>query len=101
MSDWIHIEKDPIHVAREKLNAQEIRKSQWWKTKISQGICHYCQTKFLPDDLTMDHVVPLARGGRSTKGNVVPCCKACNNKKKYLTPAEIILNKLKHPDTTE
>jgi hypothetical protein len=35
-------------------------------------------------ELTMDHVVPLARGGKSTKGNVVPACKPCNNKKKQL-----------------
>ncbi|MBI5306972.1 MAG: HNH endonuclease, partial [Planctomycetes bacterium] len=86
MSEWIHIEKDPKHIAREKLKAQEIRKSQQWKNKISQGICYYCQTKFPPEELTMDHVVPLSRGGRSTKGNIVPCCKACNNEKKYLTP---------------
>jgi 5-methylcytosine-specific restriction endonuclease McrA len=36
----------------------------------------------------MDHVVPLARGGRSTKGNPVPACKECNNKKKNLLPME-------------
>lgn len=101
MSEWIHIEKDQKHIAREKLKAQETRKSQWWKNKILQGICYYCHAKFLPDELTMDHVVPLSRGGRSTKGNIVPCCKTCNNKKKYLTPAEIVLNKLKQQDTAE
>jgi 5-methylcytosine-specific restriction endonuclease McrA len=31
----------------------------------------------------MDHVVPLVRGGRSTRGNVVPACKACNTDKKH------------------
>jgi len=36
----------------------------------------------------MDHVVPLTRGGKSTKRNVVPACKECNNKKKYLLPIE-------------
>jgi 5-methylcytosine-specific restriction endonuclease McrA len=36
----------------------------------------------------MDHVVPLARGGKSVKGNVVPCCKECNSEKKYLLPLE-------------
>jgi len=101
VSEWIHIEKDPKHIAREKLKAQEMRKSQWWKNNISHGICYYCQAKFLPDKLTMDHVVPLSRGGRSTKGNTVPCCKACNNNKKYLTPAEIVLNKLKQHDIAE
>jgi len=36
----------------------------------------------------MDHIVPLARGGRSKKGNVVPACKTCNTKKKTLVPVE-------------
>ncbi len=36
----------------------------------------------------MDHIVPMARGGKSTKGNVVPACKVCNNKKKYMLPIE-------------
>jgi 5-methylcytosine-specific restriction endonuclease McrA len=36
----------------------------------------------------MDHVVPLIRGGRSSRGNVVPACKECNNKKKSLLPVE-------------
>jgi len=31
----------------------------------------------------MDHVVPVARGGRSARGNVVPACKACNTNKKH------------------
>ena len=31
----------------------------------------------------MDHLVPIIRGGKSTKGNLVPACKECNNKKKY------------------
>jgi 5-methylcytosine-specific restriction endonuclease McrA len=36
----------------------------------------------------MDHLVPLIRGGTSSKGNVVPACKSCNNKKKHLLPIE-------------
>jgi len=36
----------------------------------------------------MDHVVPLIRGGKSKKGNVVAACKECNSKKKYLLPLE-------------
>lgn len=92
--DWIEIQKNPTHIAKEKKKAVELRKSTWWKNEIQKGICHYCKQKFSPDELTMDHIVPLARGGKSSKGNVVPCCKACNNMKKYLTPAEIILRKM-------
>ena len=33
-------------------------------------------------NLTMDHLVPLSRGGKSIRANLVPACKECNNKKK-------------------
>jgi 5-methylcytosine-specific restriction endonuclease McrA len=36
----------------------------------------------------MDHVVPISRGGKSTKGNIVPACKECNTKKNSLLPIE-------------
>jgi 5-methylcytosine-specific restriction endonuclease McrA len=36
----------------------------------------------------MDHIVPIARGGRSTKGNVVAACKECNTAKKQRLPME-------------
>jgi len=76
---------------KEKAKGRKLRQSQWWKEKISKGICHYCGGKFIPLNLTMDHIVPIARGGKSNKGNVVPSCKKCNTTKKYYTSAEIIL----------
>ena len=79
---------DEEHLRREKARARELRQSQWWKRKRSSGICNYCGRTFKPAELTMDHLVPLARGGRSTQGNVVPACKDCNTKKKYLLPME-------------
>ena len=36
----------------------------------------------------MDHRVPLVRGGRSVRSNLVPACRACNAAKKYLLPVE-------------
>jgi 5-methylcytosine-specific restriction endonuclease McrA len=75
-------------IAREKRKARELRASQWWKRRRSSGVCHYCGASFPPRELTMDHLVPLVRGGKTTKTNVVPCCKPCNDKKKYLLPVE-------------
>jgi 5-methylcytosine-specific restriction protein A len=75
-------------IRRERAKARELRSSQWWKRKRASGICHYCGRKFPPAELTMDHLVPLARGGRSTKGNLVPACKECNTRKKYLLAFE-------------
>jgi 5-methylcytosine-specific restriction endonuclease McrA len=75
-------------VKRERSAARMLRASSWWKRKLSLGICYYCNAPVLPKDLTMDHIVPIIRGGRSVKSNVVTACKECNNKKKHLLPIE-------------
>ena len=85
--EW-YIAADEAHIKKERAKARELRQSQWWKRRIAKGVCHWCEGAFAPSDLTMDHVVPIARGGRSTKGNLVPCCKACNTKKKQMLPME-------------
>jgi len=75
-------------IKKEKAKARELRNTQWWKNKLGSGACYYCEKKFKPSELTMDHIVPIIRGGKSTKGNIVPCCKECNNKEKYMLPME-------------
>ena len=89
MSDFFHFDGvDEAEIRREKDKARKLRKSRWWQQKLTTGICYYCGRLFEPKDLTMDHVVPLARGGRSTKDNIVTSCKECNTKKKTLLPME-------------
>jgi 5-methylcytosine-specific restriction protein A len=75
-------------IRRERNKARELRASQWWKRRCSAGLCHYCGKKVPARALTMDHIVPIIRGGKSTKGNVVPACKECNTKKKHSLPME-------------
>ena len=94
MDDWIEINKDDAHVKRERAKARELRKTAYFQELFRKGICYYCHEKFLASELTLDHIVPLARGGRSTRGNMVVCCRSCNQEKKYLTPAEMILRQL-------
>jgi 5-methylcytosine-specific restriction endonuclease McrA len=80
------IDEAVIRVERSK--ARELRRSRWWQQKTSTGACWYCGLQVGFKNLTMDHVIPLSRGGRSTKDNLVPCCKECNNKKKSSLPVE-------------
>lgn len=75
-------------IRREKEKARRLRRSAWWMRKINEGKCHYCNREVGIKNLTMDHIVPLTRGGKSKKGNIVPACKECNNRKKYLLPIE-------------
>ena len=79
---------DDDFVRRERAKAKELRDSQWWKNLRGQGKCHWCQQRFPPAELSMDHIVPVIRGGSSSKSNIVPCCKECNSAKKYLLPIE-------------
>ncbi len=87
MNDFF-ITADEKHIKREKAKARELRESQWWKRKRGSGECYYCGQKIKPAELTMDHLIPITRGGKSVQGNLVPACKNCNNKKKYLLPTE-------------
>jgi 5-methylcytosine-specific restriction enzyme A len=79
---------DPDVLRRERARARELRASQWWKRRIEPGVCYYCRRRVGAAALTMDHIVPLGRGGRSLRGNVVPACKDCNTRKRSLVPVE-------------
>ena len=94
MEEWYDMRVDPAQIAKERAKARELRRTNWWQALVQKGVCHDCGRKFPPSELTMDHIVPLSRGGHTTKGNVVPCCKACNNNKKYTMPVDEILAEL-------
>jgi 5-methylcytosine-specific restriction endonuclease McrA len=53
--------------------------SQWMeiKDKFSNS-CAYCHRETI---LTMDHIIPLSKGGEHTAENVLPACRPCNGKK--------------------
>jgi 5-methylcytosine-specific restriction protein A len=85
---------DPKRLKQEREKAQKLKKTQWWLDQLQKGLCHYCEKKFFAKELTMDHVVPLARGGTSTQGNIVPACRECNRDKKLSTPVDDIFKQL-------
>ena len=93
-------EGDAAGIRNEKARARELRQSGWWKRRIADGRCHYCGREVGARRLTLDHVVPLIRGGKSVRANVVPACKACNSAKQSLLPWEwdAYLDRLTRPD---
>lgn len=56
--------------------------------------CVYCGKKFPSNQLTMDHITPLIKGGSHTLSNIVPACGPCNSKKQagpVLKPVQPLL----------
>ena len=43
--------------------------------------CQYCGKRFCQNNLTIDHVMPKSKGGKTTWANSVTSCSTCNNKK--------------------
>jgi len=60
--------------------------------KLKEKPCIYCGSQ---KRITLDHVVPLSRGGRNSIGNLVPACLSCNCSKGYKLLMEWRLFKLK------
>ena len=53
-----------------------------------RNTCQFCRRILPASELTLDHVVPRSRGGRSSWENLVACCYKCNNSKGDRTPEE-------------
>ncbi|NBK77313.1 HNH endonuclease [bacterium D16-76] len=52
---------------------------------LTGGRCAYCGTQIAFDDMQVDHVVPLRKGGSDTMDNMLPACRSCNHYKSTLT----------------
>jgi 5-methylcytosine-specific restriction endonuclease McrA len=52
-------------------------------------LCGYCGTPFADADLTVEHILPVSRGGRHEWTNVVTACRPCNARKDDRTPEEV------------
>ena len=48
-------------------------------------ICQYCKQMFSYKDLTLDHVIPKSKGGKTEWSNIVSACRKCNNDKESHT----------------
>lgn len=69
----------------------------------SQGYeCFYCHRILRIKEATMDHLVPLARGGDAAgMSNLVICHAFCNQMKGEMTPAEFSKFVEQNPDWLE
>lgn len=57
--------------------------------------CAYCGKAVKP--LTIDHVIPRSKGGKTDWDNCVACCRGCNINKGAKTPREARMHLIKRP----
>lgn len=60
-------------------------------------ICAYCGQRFLPEDLTREHILPTSRGGQDGWMNCITACKSCNGRKGSRLPEEARMSLLYLP----
>ncbi len=62
-----------------------------------KNTCQYCGKMLVGQEITIDHILPSSRGGKSNFTNCVVACKPCNNKKNNRTPIEAEMPLLSTP----
>lgn len=63
------------------------------------GHCAYCGCKIEYNEMQIDHVIPLRRGGADTLENMLPACRSCNHYKSTLDVEDFRKMIEKMPDT--
>jgi 5-methylcytosine-specific restriction endonuclease McrA len=59
--------------------------------------CLYCGEKFTAAQLTYDHIVPVAQGGKKSWENIATACMPCNARKEGRTPEQAKMPLLRKP----
>lgn len=59
--------------------------------------CQYCGLQFKREQLTFDHVIPVAQGGTKSWENIVSACEDCNRRKGNRTPEQANMTLLSKP----
>jgi 5-methylcytosine-specific restriction endonuclease McrA len=74
--------KNAKHNRRARKKGGKITLAEWTAIKEQQHFrCYWCKVKFKDEELTMDHVISLKRGGLHDTSNIVASCMPCNSNK--------------------
>jgi hypothetical protein len=73
------------------------RKNIWLRDGCK---CQYCSEKVTLRDMTLDHVLPRAKGGKNSWSNLCTCCGRCNIRKGDRTPQQANMHLIGWPVNT-
>ena len=80
------IQQKPVKIKRKHFSEAE-RKELYNR---ADGYCQLCGRKITISNFTVDHIVPLGRGGNNDMSNVQAVCKVCNQFKANIFPEQFI-----------
>ena len=102
--DWIRTVRLTIAVPRiirllfyDRLPRRDVKLNRRNVYARDHNRCQYCGRRFSTQELSIDHVIPRSRGGKTEWTNVVCACVDCNVKKGNRTPAEAGLKLIRQP----
>ncbi|OHB79528.1 MAG: HNH endonuclease [Planctomycetes bacterium RBG_16_64_12] len=102
--DWIRAVNFEIQVPRvirllfyDRLPTRSLRLNRHTILARDGHCCQYCGRRMPAGQLSVDHVTPRSRGGRTTWDNVVCACLVCNVKKGGRTPREARMTLVRKP----
>jgi 5-methylcytosine-specific restriction endonuclease McrA len=85
------------HYVRKAHHGKRLKYSRMSIFRRDNFQCQYCGVGFTRQELTVDHILPRAQGGKSTWLNIVAACKPCNWKKADRTPEQAGMKLLNQP----
>lgn len=102
--DFVHTVSCQIRVPRiirllfyDRLPRQTVKLNRRNIFARDENRCQYCGRRFPTSELSIDHVIPRSRGGRSVWDNLVCACVACNVKKGGKQPQEVGMQLVRKP----
>jgi hypothetical protein len=60
------------------------------RKEVDSDFCFYCG-KYIKSDKTLDHIIPVSKGGKDEVSNLVVCCHDCNTIKDNYTIPQLII----------
>ncbi|MBI2889448.1 MAG: HNH endonuclease [Nitrospirae bacterium] len=94
---FIRIPKVILLQTYSRIPRREVRFNRFNIYLRDRNTCQYCGAHFPKNELTLDHVKPRSRGGRTTWENIVCSCIPCNLRKGGRTPQEAGMRLVRAP----
>lgn len=103
--EWVRAVKFDIMVPKiirllfyDRLPAQQVKFNRRNIFARDRNRCQYCGSRFPTTELSLDHVIPKSRGGRTIWENIVCACTECNARKGGRLPVEARMTLIRKPD---